>query len=42
MIVDQWETETNLNVLNNFESVLDVKWRGDLNLKTIFSNEKAD
>ncbi|WP_243400323.1 ABC transporter ATP-binding protein [Flavobacterium alvei] len=40
VVVDQWVSETNLVVKNNFESVLDRKWRGDLNLKTFFCYEE--
>lgn len=36
IIIDQWVSETNLIVKNKFESVLDRKWRGELNLKTFF------
>jgi lipopolysaccharide transport system ATP-binding protein len=40
VIVDQWVSETNLIVKNKFESVLDRKWRGELNLKTFFSYDE--
>ena len=40
IIIDQWVSETNLIVKNKFESVLDRKWRGELNLKTFFSYEE--
>ena len=39
-IIDQWVSETNLIVKNKFESVLDRKWRGELNLKTFFSYDE--
>lgn len=39
-IIDQWVSETNLLVKNKFESILDRKWRGELNLKTVFSYEE--
>ncbi|WP_427875226.1 ABC transporter ATP-binding protein [Flavobacterium sp. MMS24-S5] len=39
-IIDQWVSETNLIVKNKFESVLDRKWRGELNLKTSFSYDE--
>ena len=35
-IIDHWVSETNLIVKNKFDSVLDKKWRGELNLKTYF------
>jgi len=38
-IIDQWVSTTKLIVKNRFESVLDKKWRGDLNLKTHFIYE---
>ena len=40
IIIDQWVSETNLIVKNKFESVLDRKWRGALNLKTFFSYDE--
>jgi len=40
IIIDQWVSETNLIVKNRFESVLDRKWRGELNLKTFFHYDK--
>jgi lipopolysaccharide transport system ATP-binding protein len=40
VIIDQWVCETNLIVKNKFESVLDRKWRGELNLKTSFSYDE--
>ncbi|WP_240622645.1 ABC transporter ATP-binding protein [Flavobacterium crocinum] len=36
VIIDQWVSETYLIVKNKFDSVLDRKWRGELNLKTFF------
>ncbi len=35
-IIDQWISTTMLTVKNKFESVLNEKWRGVLNLKTTF------
>ena len=40
-IVDQWVSSTMLKVKNKFESVLDQKWRGELNVKTCFRYDKA-
>ena len=40
VVVDQWVSKTNLIVKNKFDSVLDRKWRGELNLKTYFSYDE--
>lgn len=40
IIIDQWVSETNIIVKNKFESILDRKWRGELNLKTFFSYDE--
>ncbi len=39
-IIDQWVSQTNLIIKNKFESVLDRKWRGDLNVKTFFDYDE--
>ena len=40
VVVDQWVSKTNLIVKNKFDSFLDRKWRGELNLKTYFSYDE--
>lgn len=40
-IIDQWVSTTKLRVKNKFESVLNEKWRGILDLKTEFSHEQV-
>lgn len=38
-IIDQWVSLTNLIVKNKFESVLQEKWRGIINIETKFKND---
>jgi lipopolysaccharide transport system ATP-binding protein len=38
-VLDQWVSTTKLTILNKFESILNDKWRGVLNVKTNFHYE---